>query len=311
MDYFHRLGDEEEFLPQVNISPFETSMRSLASLREEARALGMTAQNAATWPREQLEEFITTVKVFSNVVNYEKEPEKEPLTRDDANLLPFLRAANSLKLPQWVIRQPDYYPDNYLPLNYKEKFHPDVKSLRILLVSDDSDIIHRVHEAERTRKNIYVDVEAHIGLAIKQLENVGTKYDIIVTDFGIAGGLRGRGGYEMGMYVWNKKLHIPVVVLTQSEIGADALLAHNIIGQSSYLESVNDAQWFFNYLSNIVATGKAYPNSKQGLAYLQDKVAEMDRLIEQEVDATLLPGPLFPTGWIQGYSRRRGRGSCG
>ena len=280
VSYFHRLGDEEEVFPQLNIIP-ETNIRSLASLREEARALGMPEYNVANWSLKDLEEFVTTVKVFSNVANEIQNTEEEALTRDDIHALQ-LYASHDNQLWKWATQQPDFYSDNYFPMNYHERFHPDVKSLRILLISNDFDIIARVRAAQNARKNIYVDVEAHIGLGIKQLENPQNSYDIIVTDFSISGGSRGRGGYEVGMYVWNKKLDIPVVLLSKGEIASSHLILHNIIGQSPYLQSVNDAQRFFNYLSNIVATGKAYPNAKPWLQEMREKLYALDMAIRQE-----------------------------
>ena len=118
--YFHRLGNMEFYR-----SP---SGQSLEQLEQAARALGMTEYNVKNWPTHELEEFVTTATVFSNVAKQCDLPTgEESLTRDDVNALPLFMEHRYVEFVQWVNSQPDFYEDNYVPLNYREKFHPDVK----------------------------------------------------------------------------------------------------------------------------------------------------------------------------------------
>ena len=271
--YFHRMGNMEFWIIDQLISK------------------NFKPQVLETMIYEELDELLLTYTVFSNATVYKRDNIEDAWTRDDKEMLPILMTLNkqnSDQLTQWVLKQPDYYLRNYLPLDYNVPFHPDVKSLRILLISDDSDIKAYIRTALHSYNNIDVDMNPHIGLATKLLENTETKYDIIVTDYVVPGGKRDRGAYDVGMYVWNKKLNIPVVVLSLQPAGSIRLILNNIVGQSFYVQSVEDAHRFFNYLSNIVATGKAYPNDLPALLYYKQKLKELDLAIEQSPDDQFL-----------------------
>ena len=298
--YFHRMGNMEFWTPPVpipspEVKPFKPVYGSQKRTREwlidQLISKNFKPQVLETMIYEELDELLLTYTVFSNATVYKRDNIEDAWTRDDKEMLPILMTLNkqnSDQLTQWVLKQPDYYLRNYLPLDYNVPFHPDVKSLRILLISDDSDIKAYIRTALHSYNNIDVDMNPHIGLATKLLENTETKYDIIVTDYVVPGGKRDRGAYDVGMYVWNKKLNIPVVVLSLQPAGSIRLILNNIVGQSFYVQSVEDAHRFFNYLSNIVATGKAYPNDLPALLYYKQKLKELDLAIEQSPDDQFL-----------------------
>lgn len=291
--YFHRMGNMEFWEPPVEIQPTATRtktiitapVRSRESILLELSALHITPQHPETWTNAELDEFLTTYKVFSNANTYKKDNIEDAWTRDDKKMLPILMGFNPRnkdKLIHWALKQPDFYLRNYMPLDYNVPFHPDVKSLRILLISDDIDIKALIGTAQLYYNHIDVDMEWHIDLGTKLLENPETKYDIIVTDFSVRGGLRERGAYEVGMYVWNHKLNIPVIVLSKNEAHREKLILNNIVGQAIYVQSIEDSHRLFNYLSNIVATGKAYPNDLPAVLVYKQRLKELDLAIAQD-----------------------------
>lgn len=298
--YFHRMGNMEFWTPPISIpspdiKPFKPAYGSQKRTREwlidQLTPNGFKPQILETMSYEELDELLTTYAVFSNATVCKQDNIEDSWTRDDKEMLPIFMAPNKWnanKLTQWALKQPDFYLRNYLPLDYNVPFHPDVKSLRILLISDDSAIKARIITALHSYNNIDVDMNAAIGLATKRLENTETKYDIIVTDVVVPGGKRDRGAYDVGMYVWNKKLDIPVVALSRQPLNSDKLILSNIVGQALYLQSIEDTHRFFNYLSNIVATGKAYPNDLPALLYYKQKLKELDLAIEQSPDDQFL-----------------------
>ncbi len=267
--YFHRWGNMEFWYDAFEIKPAFTSSKVITSqpflprksILRQLSALQIMPQNPESWTRQDLEELLITYTVFSNAENYDQETPGEFLTREDS-MIPVLMSKNTdsnQKLNQWALTQPDFYLTNYRPRDYQQPFHPGVKSLRILLVSNDDNIINLVLSGRTLHNNIQIDFEDNINSGISFLEEPGAKYDVIVTDFAVPGGERNRGGYEMGMYAWNKKLNIPVIILSKEPLIPTHLILHNIVGQSFYLNGPVDVNRFFNYLSNIVATGKAYP----------------------------------------------------
>ena len=161
------------------------------------------------------------------------------------------------QLGEWANSQPDFYEDNYListrHLTYDEPFHPDVKSMRVLLVSDDIDVMVSLSDAAKLRGNVTIDI-VH---SVREVENrlKENKYDIIATDFVLQGD---NTGYEVGMYVWKNWLDIPVVAVSKSEIGPRRGLLHNLVGQALYPSDVELGDAALRYFSHIVATGRAF-----------------------------------------------------
>ncbi|MBR4356179.1 MAG: hypothetical protein IKP96_06430, partial [Elusimicrobiaceae bacterium] len=302
--YFHQLGSSKLAEREAAIPPLVAPdlrrkvraalpppKRSLESLQLEANAWGVSEDELKKMTREELEGLVTTYQVFFKIVKMPQQIAKKELsaeqnsfTRNDEIFMPGIAKKQRPQIIPWEFQQPDFFLGNYLPLDYNEPFHPSVKSLRILLISDDFDIISRIRNAEYKMENIHIDIEERVDIGTKHLQDPETKYDIIVTDFAVPGGQFDRGAYDVGMYVWNKKLNIPVILLTKADVGLVSALMHNIVGQYPYLQTVNDAHQFFNYLSNIVATGKAYPNELPPLLYYKQRLKELDRAIKQDPD---------------------------
>ena len=291
--YFHRMGNMEFWtppkpVPLPEVRPFKpaygSEKRSREWLTQQLTAREFLPEVLETMSYAQLEDLYTTYEVSSNITACKPTGMEESLTRNDNVYMNYVKNPRSSrdKLSQWAFGQPDYHLGNYLPLDYQQPFHPNVKSLRILLISDDYGIVRRIRTAEDKMENIHIDAVGHIDIGIKHLENPETKYDIIVTDFFVPGGKYGRGAYDVGMYVWNKKLNIPVILLSKAEEGDSQAMIHNIVGQFPYLETIDDAHRLFNYLSNMVATGKAFPSEMPPLLHLQTKLKELDMAIEQD-----------------------------
>lgn len=293
--YFHRLGNMEFWTPPTSsisnpeFKPFKPAYGSEKRTREwltqQLTARGFLQEVLENMSYAQLEDLYITYKVFSNTTKYKNTTGKKAQTRDDYNILPLVMnrtPENMDKLNRWALTQPDYYLGNYLSTGYQQSFHPDIKSLRILVISNDFDATHLIRTAQDSYNNIDIDMYGHINLATKRLESTKTKYDIIVTDFFIPGGEHERGAYDVGIYVWNKKLNIPVILLTQAYVGPNQAIMHNIIGQFPYLQTIDDARRLFNYLSNIVATGKAYPNELPPLLHFKQRLKELNLAIEQD-----------------------------
>lgn len=190
-----------------------------------------------------------------------KLPNKNAWSRNDKLLLPSGKE-EAQDLWKWAKSQPDFYEDNYILAArrgvYEEPFHPDVKSMRVPLVSDDEEVIARLKVAAKARGNITIDVARTMPRATNCLQE--TKYDIIATDFILPDD---RNGYEVGMHVWNSQLNIPVVAISMATISPTRGLLFNLVGQSPYPVDNDDvdnddADAALRYLSHIAATGRAF-----------------------------------------------------
>ena len=183
-------------------------------------------------------------------------PDKNVFSRNDKLILPSGKE-HAQELWKWAKSQPDFYEDNYILAArrgvYEEPFHPDVKSMRVLLVSDDEEVIARLKVAAKARGNITIDVARTMSMATNYLQE--TKYDIIATDFILPDD---RNGYEVGMHVWNSQLNIPVVAISMATISPTRGLLFNLVGQSPYPIDNDDADAALRYLSHIAATGRAF-----------------------------------------------------
>ena len=238
------------------------SKRTRESLELELNANGILPRDFETYTNVQLEELLKSYKAKKAQVDLLEKlktttPVSDRATSWSRNDELFIMN-DAKQIWKWAENQPDFYEDNYWPDNYQEPFNPELTSLRVLLISDDNDIISLFSHYSQEGKDITVVHGGQSSSAgISHLKNSDEKYDIIVTDFTLTDI---RGGFDVSRYVWNNELDIPVVLLSKDPMGSSKLLLHNFVGQVPYPVFPEQYDAVFNYLSNIVATGKAYPN---------------------------------------------------
>ncbi len=254
--YFHRLGNEEFWEPpQETYSSrhrvgSEYSGRSLESLRLEASALGILPQDWAVYSREELAEFISVYKTFKASANVRSRFDEDG---DDGK---FARRPASLQLDEWARQQPDFVESNYVYKEYKEPFNPSVKKLRILLIQDDDDWANTLMRVADDMPAVTVEWVCGAKEALNLLNKHPRQYDIILTDYCMDNG----NASELGMHIWNKRMNIPVVFYSLASAQPSWLLKYNIVGRIELAATDSEAEQVINYLSNMAATGKAYPD---------------------------------------------------
>ena len=128
--------------------------------------------------------------------------------------------------------------------------------MRILLVRDTVGDVKVLLEAAKKYPNISINWVTDVPHALKTL-NRG-KYDVVLADFI----LEDKSGLDVSMYVWNKKLGMPVICYSGEDWQPEMLFRYNVAGQIPVPLFEEDFDKLFNYLSNIVATGRAYPNGR-------------------------------------------------
>lgn len=262
--YYHRLGNGEEFsMPewaqekevtrQIKSSVYK---RSRESLLLEAQKLGLAPQYWDTYTNEELEKFILSYNGLYNMgrnvrARWEKPQEITSWLEEDK-----LRSA-------WAETQKDYFEENYLrnymDTNeaYNEPWNPAVKSLRILVVNDGYKYLRVLQQGAAENPQVSVAGVASVKMAIEALEVNPHAFDVILTDMAI----EDETGDQLSMYVWNQRLNIPVIWYSAEFPSSTYLLSYNIVGRIEVACMPDFADEVFNYLSNIVATGRAFPNA--------------------------------------------------
>ena len=250
--YFHRLGNGETWnMPDYALEQHITRhvqnqvyKRSLESLQLEAQALGLHPLNLETYSRDELENFIHTYHALKSAQAVPGRPQAG-------------ERANALH--RWTF-SPTFVKENYIDeswnhdyIDYTVPFHPSVKTLRILVVRDSVSGMKELFDAAKKHPGVTIKWRMDIPSALEKLDK--EQYDVVLADF-ILGD---KTSFEIGMYVWNKKLGIPVICYSAEYIDPEALFRHNIVGQVPVVHEEAWGELLFNYLSNIVATGRAYP----------------------------------------------------
>ena len=257
--YFYRLGKGEVFpmLPQTVETNVKKAVavsykRSLKSLRLEACALGLVPQQISKYSRKELEDFILSLNAFKTVTKVSSR--YEIIEKGSFN-----EQINQLK--RWAESQPDYYEANYPQFDessivdmYQESFHPQVKSMRILVVRDDFLGVTPLLEAASQYPAIILDHVRSVEHAQHFLAR--NHYDIVLTDYVLGEG----NGFEVSMHIWNEKMKIPVILYSATPMSPYLLMKYNIVGELDPVTFTDEGKRVLNFLSNIVATGNAYPN---------------------------------------------------
>ncbi|WP_428048530.1 response regulator [Candidatus Avelusimicrobium caledoniensis] len=254
--YFHLLGSGKIAEPVIHFPAPEvpkkivpSPMRSLESLQLEATALGLDERHLATYTRQDLNDFINSYKAMETT----KEVRSRFEQGEFENTIEGLHA-----LYDWAKLQPDFVEGNYIPprlmgIEYEAPFYP-VRQLRILIVRDESSGWRELMELSKEHPGMLVDRTHDVSEAFELLNTIS--YDIVLADFTLGN----RNGLEVSMYVWNKKLHIPVICYSCEPYSKYTLFKYNMVGQIPVAYDMDEAERVLNYLSNMVATGKAYQN---------------------------------------------------
>ncbi|MBR4355339.1 MAG: hypothetical protein IKP96_02030 [Elusimicrobiaceae bacterium] len=266
--YFHQLGsgklaEREAAIPplvdpdlrrKVSVAAHPFQKRSLESLQLEAQKLGLAPHNLETYSREQLEDFITSYKGLHNMGRNVRVRWETPQGITSGIEKEFLQRS-------WAETQPDYFRENYLDnlIIYTEPWNPVVKSLNILVVNDELKYLSALQEAADESTQVHVAGVRSVKDAIELLKNIPYAFDVILTDMAIG---EGDTGEKISMYVWNQRLNIPVIWYSAENLNDAYLLSYNVVGRIGVAGASALADEVFRYLSNIVATGRAYPNGK-------------------------------------------------
>lgn len=269
LGYFHRAGNMEFWQPPVaptRPNPPQSRQTSFTKRSRESLELELSARGFESWrlkdySRDEMEKLLSSYGAFKAAEEvhsrYETEPEGETF------------AERSKRLKRWAETQPDYFKENYLDYDevaeeyedwrvyshYTAPFHPAVESLRILLVRDSIDGVFSLYNAV---KQFHPEVLIYRADSVEQaLEKLAHNYyDIILTDFVLG---EHHNGFEISMYVWNKKLNIPVVSYSTTPMDPHVLLKYNIVGEIPLVFSPEEGERALSYLSNVAVTGRAYP----------------------------------------------------
>ncbi|MBR4592406.1 MAG: response regulator, partial [Elusimicrobiaceae bacterium] len=237
-------------------TPVKSNGRSFESLVTEAQKDGILPQNWQNMSREELENFIRDIRQMQEKTENElfEAYRRKYFAQEDRAGENMVRGNYNYQIEVWARQQPDYFEDNYLEWNcaYNEPFNESVTSLRILVVNDSERFLSAYLNPEDPR--VTVEGSYSIAGAIEKLEANPKAYDIIFTDYH----LRDGKSEKLSSYVYTNKLNIPVISLANAEALPSTWYYKHMQGSLHHTA----AQVVYNYASNIVATGRAFPNGK-------------------------------------------------
>ena len=162
---------------------------------------------------------------------------------------------NASDVKTWARGQPDFIPSNYIEDEYTEPFTGPLTPLRMLVVNDEWSFIEPLRNQMWQAKNTTLDYAQSVEDAITKLKTRPEAYDIVLVDYHMPGG----NGPSLSMWMYEQKLQIPVVLYALMNAEPEWLYKFNIKGR---IDVQADPQTVLNFARNIVATGRAYPNSK-------------------------------------------------
>lgn len=254
--YFHLLGSGKIAEPVIHFPAPEvpkkivpSPIRSLESLQLEASALGLDERHLATYTRQDLSEFINSYYAMKNT------QEVSSRFESDAKGLNY-----EWEMRKWAQAQPEFIEENYVfptfEFDYKEPFYP-VEKMNILVVRDENSGYEELVHAAKNHPGVAVTVDRAASVP-EALELLATNsYDVVLVDFTLP---EKRNGFEVAMHIWNKKLNIPVICYSVEGWNPALLLSYNMVGQIPVAYENEEGEGVLSYLSNMIATGKAYPD---------------------------------------------------
>lgn len=236
-------------------APVKSFKRSMESLLIEGQTDGILPRNWQTLSRQELEDFIRTVRQMQEKIEnirfrmyWKKFAVQAELAGEN-----MIKGSYDYEAEVWAQKQPDFFEDNFISSinSYDEPFNKQVNFLRILVVNDDIHLLARYVEAQNER--VMVEGVSSVLEAVTKLQENPNAYNIIFTDYHLTDAT----ARKLSSYVLTEGLNIPVIALANAEalpswwynIGMDGSLPHQ------------EAEKIYNYASNIVATGRAFPNN--------------------------------------------------
>ena len=159
---------------------------------------------------------------------------------------------NSAAIANWAAAQPDFRQENYIYKEYYEPFNPHVTQLRVLVINDSKKYVNPLREIAAHDSRITVEHVDSVVAAFPALKSKKPKYDVVLTDYYTHAG----NALELSMWAYKHGVNTPIVFFSNADGSAGWLYSYNIAGRIALQQP---ARAVLNYLSNIVATGTAYP----------------------------------------------------
>ncbi len=217
---------------------------SLESVRMQARAMGVPSETIETASKSEL---WLLVHYYETMMNGGK-----ILSRYDASAEAAKVEKTEEAVERWAKAQPDFIEQNYMVTDYYEPFNPSVQQLRVLVINDSQKIIDPLLDFAAHNSRITVEYVDSVAAAFPLLRG-RPRYDIVLTDYVTHAG----NAQELGMWALKEKIKIPIVFFSNAGGTASWLYSYNLAGS---IGTSQPARMVLNYASNLVATGKAYPN---------------------------------------------------
>lgn len=271
-DFFHRYNKRyapaemhatayEKQLPQYQAENFRQKYRLRESLVTEAVAWGLREDMANKYTKEQLLDYIITMRVSTQKAKEEKELRAQKLRAAvkrevglaESDAFENMRGmyGQTLDIYEEVMADKGFIRENYIYGPYQGTFNGKLTNkISILLVNDSAPMIDgRAADLRAETQHVRLVDTAYSGNeAVKLLRENPGKYDIIFTDFFMPDGC----GDVIARYVYENNLKPLVIYDSYAGATPQYLYYHHFHGKLK-----SDAQDMLNYASNMLTEGRA------------------------------------------------------
>lgn len=271
-DFFHRYNKRyapaemhatayEKQLPQYQTENFRQKYRLRESLVTEAVAWGLREDMANKYTKEQLLDYIITMRVSTQKAKEEKELRarklraavKREVGLAESDAFENMRGmyGQTLDIYEKVMADKGFIRENYIYGPYQGTFNGKLTNkISILLVNDSAPMIDgRAADLRAETQHVRLVDTAYSGNeAVKLLRENPGKYDIIFTDFFMPDGC----GDVIARYVYENNLKPLVIYDSYAGATPQYLYYHHFHGKLK-----SDAQNMLNYASNMLTEGRA------------------------------------------------------
>ena len=251
----------EKQLPQYQAENFRQKYRLRESLVTEAVAWGLREDLANKYTKEQLLDYIITMRVSTQKAKEEKELRarklraavKREVGLAESDAFENMRGmyGQTLDIYEEVMADKGFIRENYIYGPYQGTFNGKLTNkISILLVNDSAPMIDgRAADLRAETQHVRLVDTAYSGNeAVKLLRENPGKYDIIFTDFFMPDGC----GDVIARYVYENNLKPLVIYDSYAGATPQYLYYHHFHGKLK-----SDAQNMLNYASNMLTEGRA------------------------------------------------------
>ena len=154
-----------------------------------------------------------------------------------------LKKGTDTELFEWARTQPDWHGGEFYLFDgpYMGTFHPEVKSLRVLVINDSRTVMEPLLEVAAKNSRVEVFYKSSPEGVVDLLQQKPDEYDVILTDYCMHDGT----AVALGMQAYSAGVTTPIIFYSRAGATAEWLLQFNIVGRADVAVTSLDARGIY------------------------------------------------------------------